>query len=95
MAVLESKIERKIVAWLHREGWWAEKLHLDSKRGFPDVTAVKNNIWVLFEVKRPGGVVAKHQKQVHKDLRKAGAQVFVVESLEEVQAIVGGLCDSP
>lgn len=92
MPALETKIEQKIVGWLHREGWWAEKLHMDSKRGWPDITAVKDNVWVLFEVKRPVvGVVAKHQKQVHKELRKVGAVIYVVESLEEVKEIIGEL----
>lgn len=92
MPVLETKIENAILEWLRRQGWWAEKLHLDSKRGWPDVTAIKNNVWLLFEVKRPGlGKVAKHQKQVHKDVRKHGVQVYVVESLQEVIDIVEDL----
>lgn len=62
-------------------------VHL-CRTGTPDRIAVIGGKAVFFEVKKPSGRVSVDQAREHERLRTAGALVFVVRSVAEVQKIV-------
>lgn len=95
---LETEIERA-----HREdaiaaGWMVEKIIRTGRSGFPDRFYARDGRIVFLEWKRPGGRVGKQQLLRHRELRKAGVEVYVVYSVDEADAILylenGQGCDS-
>jgi hypothetical protein len=55
--------------------------------GTPDLCALRNGLTVWLEVKTAKGKVKPPQKALHEAMRDKGALVYVVRSLEDVQAI--------
>ncbi len=83
----ESTIRsRSILKWLNSlpqsyfevSGPW-------SNVGKPDITGVLAGKYVAIETKVPGKEAKRHQDYVHRQLRKAGAIVFVAHSLNEAK----------
>lgn len=94
MAVpLESAIVRRIMRKLQTvPGCWAIKVHGSGmgKIGVPDIIGSYCGRMFALEVKRPQlGVVSPIQKYQMEKLANAGALVAVVESLEDVIAVMG------
>ena len=100
MTIRESVIEaahRKIAQAL---GWMVVKLMQTAPNGMPDriyisghpkhVCRYCNRGRIVFvEWKRPGGVVSKQQRLRHDQLRAAGAEVYVVRSVDEANRVLG------
>ena len=53
-----------------------------SSSGFPDVLALKNNHFILFEIKAAKGIISKSQKEFSKLAQEKHISVYVVNSLE-------------
>jgi len=60
-----------------------------SNVGKPDITGVLSGRYIAIETKVPGKEAKKHQDYVHRQLRKAGAIVFVAHSLSEAKVKLG------
>lgn len=97
----ETLITRRITDWLRKQPatWYfkiagntaaAAGFKVAQKRGVPDLYVVKAGKSYWFEVKTQTGVLSDVQKKVHTDMRAAGASVWTVRSLEEVQAVLAG-----
>lgn len=61
-----------------------------AKKGFPDIIIIKNGLFIGLEVKTGQGKQSNNQKEVEKELKKHGADYYVVRSLDDVIEIVGG-----
>jgi hypothetical protein len=62
--------------------------------GWPDVGVVLpggTTLWLEFKSRR--GRLSPAQCHVHDRLRALGAEVFVVRSLEDIEAVLGRFCD--
>ena len=84
---LESKIQTEIIQWLKPRGFVYK--HEPVPTGIPDIAFIRDGQSFWFEVKRSKKhKPTKIQKYVHKKLRKAGAKVYVVWSLDMVKEII-------
>lgn len=71
---------------------WTRRRTRKKESGWPDITACIRGRFVGFEVKREqGGRVRKTQVDKHAELRKHGALIAVVKSIDEVIVILAGL----
>ena len=77
---MESKIQEKIVKNLERRGWYVVKIIQCTKNGWPDLQAVKDGKTVYIEVKDIGKEPDPLQLMRHKELRSAGAAVYVTDN---------------
>lgn len=85
----ESVIERYLVEQVEAAKGIARKLQWICRRGAPDRVVILNGHTLFVEVKAPGKAAEAHQLREHERLREAGATVFVIDSFEEVDRIVG------
>ena len=56
--------------------------------GWPDIQILHNGLYFGLEVKTDKGVVSDAQKSIHRQLRKQGARVKVVRSINEVAKVL-------
>ena len=77
-------------------GWLVLQTYLGSSRGgsvwmqkgMPDLCVIKGGRHVWLEVKTPSGRVSAAQAALHDDLRRHGAEVYVVRSIEDVMTAI-------
>lgn len=86
----EQDIQRVCTEYAKIKGWYGEKIMKAGRNGFPDYIYLKNNICILVEFKRPGGVLSEIQKVRIKQLDTHGTKVHVVSSLEQFKRIFDG-----
>jgi hypothetical protein len=85
--MLENKVEQHFVDCAWARGGEVRKLAYIGRRGAPDRLLVLPGGRVFFvELKRPGAGAADHQAREHKRLRRAGADVRVLDTLEAVDS---------
>lgn len=84
----ESSIERRITQLTAEAGGYAFK---QPPKGWPDrMILLPGGRLILLEIKRPGGVVSRHQTYwIHK-LRNMGFRAEVVDSVEQFERILNG-----
>jgi len=76
---MESNIQASIIRNLERRGWYVVKILQSTKNGWPDLQAIKEGTTVYIEVKDIGRKPDPLQLHRHKELRDAGATVFVTD----------------
>ena len=59
------------------------------KAGFPDIFVIFNGRITGIELKAPGGVLTKVQRDMHMLLRGAGMMTYVCHSIEEIDEVLG------
>jgi Holliday junction resolvase len=72
LIVSEKKLQAKILKYLHKNGWYAEKQE-QTKNGTPDIFALKNGKCLFIEVKSKGKTPTKLQLYQMERLRDFGA----------------------
>lgn len=85
----ESQIQSRFIKLLkntHPDAW-VVKLSDKWVSGIPDVLMVKDGVANFYEIKSDRGEVSKIQKETHKQLKEAGASVFIVRLIEGVLSI--------
>lgn len=87
--VLESDIERFSSKEAEREGWFQVKIMRASKRSLPDRLYIKAGRHVFMEWKRDNIPPTEQQKYRHDEMRRHGAEVHVVDSVEKARVILG------
>lgn len=87
---LENEVESYLVRETERLGGECVKFIPDYKRGFPDrLVMLPYGVIAWVETKRPvGGVIAPAQIVQHELLRRLGQRVYVVNTKEEVDAVL-------
>lgn len=86
--LVEKDIESYGKKVCEREGWLFEKFVSPEKRGVPDRLVTAPNIMFFIEFKRPGAFATPAQSRDHTYRRRLGHMVFVVDSYEEMNAVV-------
>lgn len=89
MSKLESDIEQADRDSAKANGWFVEKIQKTGRNGFPDRFYAKGGRVILIEWKKPGGRATPQQKRRHGELREAGVEVYVVDSIEHAKRIRG------
>ena len=84
--MLESTIQRKAVQWITAHGGKAIKIK--QGEGEPDLLVGYKGRLYLIEMKQEGGRLSPLQKAIHAEWRRAGIEVHVARSLEEVVEIL-------
>lgn len=67
--------------------WAFRRMPPYTVKGTPDICLIKDGRFIGLEVKRPGGKQSDDQKQFELNCKKAGADYFVVTSIEDVIAL--------
>lgn len=76
----EKKLEPDLVKGSKARGWWAVKLTVFQLRGFPDRLVLMPKGRVAFaEIKTEGKKPDAYQRFVHKQLRRLGFDVWVID----------------
>jgi hypothetical protein len=66
------------------------KLHVRFARGWPDrIVALSCGRILWVELKRPGGKTTPLQDKLHKQLRDLGHDVYVLDSKEGIDRVLG------
>lgn len=58
-----------------------------TPRGLPDIIVVRKGKFIGLEVKKPKTYQSKEQKEFEQRLKDAGAEYYVVRSIEDAQKI--------
>ena len=83
----ESAIERKCKLLAQQKGWFQVKIEKTSVRGFPDRLFIRAGKTVYVEFKNEVGRLSDEQVRVIAQMREHGADVYVISSMEEANAI--------
>jgi hypothetical protein len=81
----ESDIQRKIIEFLTKSGYYAVKIIQTNKNGWPDIQAHKDGKTIFIEVKSEKGVVSDLQKYRHKELEKNGFNIIITTSQKHLE----------
>lgn len=80
--MLEKTVEGKTVKRAKQLGWWSCKLTSPTYSGITDRMFIKDGRVVFVEFKRPDEKPRKLQEVVMRDMRKHGAEVYVIDTVE-------------
>ena len=87
----EACVENHLKRQCERRGWLCYKFMPCGVNGVPDRIVIGNGHTVFVELKAPGEVPRKNQLAVHRKMRKAGAEVHVIDNREDVDAFLEDL----
>lgn len=90
---LEAEIEAHLLARCRRVGFLCLKFTSPARAGVPDRVVIARAATVFVEVKRPGGRLRRLQQVVIDKMRRAGAEVHVVDTIEGVDELVHELAE--
>ena len=86
----EATIQKKILEWLKREGYWAVKVMQCNRNGCPDILVSIDGYFVGIEVKNTGKIknVSVLQRYQINEIQNTGGLAFVTDSLVDCQSKV-------
>ena len=89
----EGEIQKEILKFLKtlQSQCIFTKIMSASLNGWPDIQGTAWGLSVYFEVKKPSGIVPKHQRARHNQIILAGGYVYVVRDVYEVKQIMDTL----
>jgi len=84
----ERVLQQKVLQYFKQNSILAVKTDSTSTRGWPDLTVILPTGEVHFvELKTKTGRLSEHQKRIHADLENQGANIHVIRTLEQAQAL--------
>jgi hypothetical protein len=91
----ETTIESASASDAETRGWFCRRLSWRGRRDAPDHLFIKDGRTVWMEFKRPRAPKKANrartaQEREHAEMRAAGAEVYVVSSVEQALAILEG-----
>jgi len=86
--MLESKIQKSVVAWLKSIGAKVIVLKVASVSGNADLIICYQGYYIEFEMKQPGKTATKLQLIKATETREAEGQWFEIHSLEEAEEAI-------
>lgn len=81
--MLEASIEGVVVARAEAAGWWQRKVSWLGRKGAPDRVFSKNGRTVWIEFKKKDKKARLLQELEHVEMRAAGMEVHLVDSIEQ------------
>ena len=95
MALSEATIQKKILDWLKREGYWAVKVMQCNRNGCPDILVSIDGHFVGIEVKNTGKIknVSVLQRYQINQINHSGGLAFVTDSLPDCQTKIKTIKD--
>lgn len=88
MSQLEKDIESEIVDFAEVRGWWSTKYVAPARRGVPDRIFIRRGRVVFIEVKKLDETARLQQEAVHRTMRAHGAEVHVIDNIEDARRIL-------
>lgn len=85
---LESSFQTKVLNRARVRGWWGIKVETRSMRGVDDLVLVRRGRTIWIECKREGEEARRQQEVRIKEMRDHGAEVFVVDSMDDAEEIL-------
>ncbi len=85
---LESELQSDIIEFAHVRGWFCQKNEFRGRTGGPDIVAIRRSRTVWIEVKRENEEARLKQEKVAREMRAHGAEVYVVDSMQQARAIL-------
>lgn len=82
---LETDARKEAIA----NGWKVRKIMFVGHKGGPDRLFVKSGRIVFMEIKRPGGKPRPSQSSEIRELRDAGAEVYVCDTMDRIRKCLG------
>jgi hypothetical protein len=79
MPISEISVERKVVAYAKRSGWFVRKVAWIGHVGAPDRVFIRKGTTVWIEFKAPGKKPRASQLAEHHLMIRSGSAVFVVD----------------
>jgi hypothetical protein len=86
---IEETIEKTVVNVAERAGWEARKLGWIGRRGAPDRLFMRPGRAVFIEFKDPEGELEDLQEREIDRMRKAGLEVYVIDSIQDGFDVLG------
>lgn len=86
----ERDIERYLTTQAKACGGEVRKVQWIGRRGAPDRLVMLPGQTCFIELKAPGEKAKPHQEREHKRMRDMGQRVVVIDSIEGVDALLGG-----
>lgn len=84
----ERVLQKKIIEYFKKISIIAVKVDSTSVRGWPDLTVIAPSGEVHFiELKTKTGRLSTHQQRIHEQLAKQGANIHVIRTFEQAQAL--------
>lgn len=80
--MLESAIEKKVTQYAAKLGWLSYKFTSTSCKSVPDRIYIRDGLTIFVEFKQEGKKPTPLQLKTHENLRKFGATVVVIDSIE-------------
>ncbi|OYO00726.1 nuclease [Enemella evansiae] len=90
-AMLERTVEARLLAQCREAGLLCLKFTSPGRAGVPDRVVIAPRATVFVETKRPGGKLRRLQEVVIGSMRRAGAEVHVVDTVAGVDELVDRL----
>lgn len=91
----EATLERDILEYLHKAGYWARQTHSGKRKpvgkGMLDIVFGCRSRWGCIEVKTDRGKPTAEQWEEILRIRAAGGVAIVVRSVEDVMGRMGGV----
>lgn len=87
--VSEKKLEADHRKIAKRNGWFVEKIMKTGRGGFPDRLYIKDGREVHIEWKALGKKATPLQLERHAEMRAHGAEVYVVDNIDDANRILG------
>ena len=81
--ILEKEIERKVTDYAKAEGWLAYKWVSPGRAGVPDRLYFQYGHVLCIEFKALGKRATSLQDKHHRDLRRKGILVYVIDNVTE------------
>lgn len=85
---LESDLQSDIIDFAHMRGWFCQKTEFRGRTGGPDLVCIRMSRTIWIEVKRSGEETRRKQEVVMRDMKNHGAEVYLVDSLNQARAIL-------
>ena len=85
----ERDIEKALVAAVKARGGEVRKVVWQGRKGAPDRVVMLPGALIWVELKAPGKTPTLLQQREHAKMRRMGQRVIVVDSLEQIEGVVG------
>jgi Holliday junction resolvase len=92
--IRESTIERKVCRAAEDRGWLVRKFASPAHRGQPDRIFMRDGVVFFIEFKARGGRLSPLQSREIALIKAQGVQAFVIDSVEDGEALLDVMEDS-